>query len=78
MDFFYRVSNEWATQENADEINSFRDNEYELAEEVASHYASLPGWGIILIEKIYFGEPDKTELVKKFTQPQWKNIIDPI
>ncbi len=76
MDFFYRVSHEHSAHEPYDELDCFRDSELSLAEEFAKWRASIPGWGNIVIEKVFFRQPGKTEEIRKIPQEQWKYLTD--
>lgn len=63
MDYFYRVISIWASQESPDEIEFFRDSEYEEAVALAYKHAQIEGYGLIAVEKVFFKSNADSDIV---------------
>lgn len=63
MDYFYRVINIWTSQEPPDEIEFFRDSEYDEAVALAYKISQSVGYGLITVEKIYFKSNANSDIV---------------
>ena len=74
MDYFYRVINIWASQEPPDEIEFFRDTEYEEAIALANERALIVGYGVIAVEKVYFKSNADSDIVLQLKRKQKEEV----
>jgi hypothetical protein len=74
MDYFYRVINVWASQESPDEIEFFRDSEYEEAVALANKHAQIEGYGLIVVEKVFFKSNADSDFVLQLKRKQKEEV----
>ena len=74
MDYFYRVINIWASQEPPDEIEFFRDSEYDEAIALANERAQIVGYGVIAVEKVYFKSNADSDIVLQLKRKQKEEV----